>query len=45
MLTTLAIINMAVAAVLINEEVETQAAIQEPTEIVATVETETAKAE
>lgn len=39
MLTTLAIINMAVATALINETVDTQAT-QEPTAIVATVDTE-----
>ena len=41
MLATLAIINMAVAAVLINETTETQATQQEPTVLVATLETET----
>jgi len=41
MLATLAIINMAVAAVLINDTVEFQAAPKEPAVIVATLETET----
>ena len=45
MLATLAIINMAVAAVLINDTVETQAAQKEPTAIVASVDTVTKSAE
>jgi len=40
MLATLAIINMAVAAVLITDTTEAQAAKKEPTAVIATVETE-----
>jgi len=40
MLATLAIINMAVAAVLINDTSEVQTAQQEPNAIVAVVDTE-----
>ena len=40
MLTTLAIINMAVAAVLINDSIDEQNT-QEPVEVVAVVDTET----
>ncbi len=41
MLATLAIINMAVAAVLINDTADARSAQQEPAAVVTVVETET----